>query len=117
MKHAYVEALPHFRGEAPTGATFSLLSAEPKPITLFGGQPAEIKIIRTGLEAALPKGYALCVFPIPALMHQRGVSATPFTLTSESFGEIKVVINNIGDETFIVFPGDRVADAVIVRTL
>ena len=113
----FIEALPHFRGEAPIGAFFSLFSAEPKPVTLFGGQPAEIKIVRTGLQAALPRGYALCVFPVPALMHQRGVSATPFTLTSESFGEIKVVLNNISDETFIVFPGDRVADAIIVRTL
>lgn len=113
----FIEALPHFRGEAPTGAFFSLFSAEPKPVTLFGGQPAEVKIIRTGLQAALPEGFALCVFPVPALMHQRGISATPFTLTSESYGEIKVVLNNISDETFIVFPGDRVADAVIVRTL
>lgn len=109
-----LKILPHFNGDLPVGNFFSLYSMEEKPITLFGGNPGERRLVCTGLSPALPDELGIAVFSVPALMHCHGISITPFVLTSKSYGEIKVVINNISDETFIVFPGDRIADAVIV---
>jgi len=107
-----LKPLSHYRGLLPEGNNFSLFSMEEHPITLNKGVQ---RIVRSGLEASLVKGYGAHVFSPPALMHMHGVSITPFVLTEESYGEVKVIMQNVGDRPFIVHPGDRIANVVIVR--
>jgi dUTP pyrophosphatase len=48
-----------------------------------------------------------------ALNHGVTVLNTPGTIDSDYRGEVKVILINHGEETFVVSPGDRIAQAVI----
>lgn len=106
--------LENYKGEAPKGTRFSLFSAEPRPITLFP-QQQQRQLIRTGLEASVPEGYGVLIQGVPGLYQCHGIAVTSSMLTSESFGEVKVVVHNESDEEFIIFPGDRVAEGIVIK--
>ena len=108
--------LENFKGTLPEGNRFDIFSAEASPISLHPifDIPTR-RLVRTGLEVQLPEGMGVFIQSVPGLWHCYGVSIEPFMLTKESFGELKVVISNFSDKNFNVFPGDRIAEGIIVR--
>jgi len=78
-------------------------------------KPSEIKLIPTGLYFELPESMEIQVRPRSGLAAKNGITVlnTPGTVDRGYNGEIKVILINLGSDTFVVNHGDRVAQAVI----
>lgn len=73
------------------------------------------RLIRTGLQIAIPDGYAGFVHPRSGLAWEHGVTVlnAPGTLDSGFRGDVLVNLINHGEEPFHIKPGDRIAQLVI----
>jgi dUTP pyrophosphatase len=72
-------------------------------------------LIPTGWAFAIPPGFEGQVRPRSGLALRHGVTVlnTPGTIDADYRGEVKVVLVNLGDDSFTVRPGDRIAQLVI----
>ena len=66
--------------------------------------PGKSEIIPTGLAVAIPKNFEIQIRPRSGLAAKNQVSVlnTPGTIDADYRGEIKVILINMGSETFIV---------------
>ena len=90
-------------------AGMDIVAAE--DITLpVGGRHA----VSTGFAIAIPQGYEVQVRPRSGLALKHGVTClnTPGTIDSDYRGEVKVILANLGRETFQVTRGERIAQLV-----
>jgi dUTP pyrophosphatase len=79
--------------------------------------PGERALVPTGLAVAIPDGYAGFVQPRSGLAARHGISIvnTPGLIDSGYRGELLVnLVNTDARETFVVEPGMRIAQLVIV---
>ena len=85
-----------------------------EPVTLG---PLERAMIPTGLYIALPDGTEAQVRPRSGLAAKHGISVlnSPGTIDADYRGEIKVILVNLSNETFVVNPGERIAQMVVAR--
>ena len=77
--------------------------------------PGARHAVATGLAMAIPPGFEIQVRPRSGLALKHGVTVpnTPGTIDSDYRGELKVILINHGDSTFVVQRGDRVAQLVL----
>jgi len=73
--------------------------------------PGKTEIIPTGLALSIPKGFEIQIRPRSGLAAKKNLSVlnTPGTIDSDYRGEIKVILINLGIDTFIVEKGLRIA--------
>jgi dUTP pyrophosphatase len=79
--------------------------------------PGERAVVSTGLAVAIPAGHAGFVLPRSglAVRHGIGVVNAPGLIDAGYRGELKVVLLNTDrDERFVVEPGMRIAQLVVV---
>ena len=79
--------------------------------------PGERALVPTGLAVAIPEGYAGFVQPRSGLAARHGITIvnTPGLVDSGYRGELQVVLlNTDAREPFVVEPGMRIAQLVIV---
>jgi dUTP pyrophosphatase len=79
--------------------------------------PGQRALVSTGLAVAIPDGYAGFVQPRSGLAARHGISIvnTPGLVDSGYRGELKVtLLNTDTSETFIVEPGMRIAQLVVL---
>lgn len=74
-------------------------------------------LVKTGIKIAIPYGYVGLVHPRSGLALKHGITVlnTPGTIDSGYRGEVGVILQNFGNETFTVNPGDRIAQLVIQK--
>lgn len=79
--------------------------------------PGERKLVSTGFAIELPSGYEAQLRPRSGLALKFGITLpnAPATIDPGYRGEIKVILHNLGQETFIVEPGERIAQMIIAR--
>jgi dUTP pyrophosphatase len=80
--------------------------------------PGERALVPTGLAVAIPDGYAGFVQPRSGLATRHGISIvnTPGLIDSGYRGELQVALLNTDPrEAFLVEPGMRIAQLVILR--
>ena len=77
--------------------------------------PGARHAVATGLAVAIPHGYEIQVRPRSGLALKHGVTVpnTPGTIDSDYRGELKVIMINLGTESFAIRRGDRVAQLVV----
>ena len=104
--------LPNYETEGSAG--MDLRANITEPITL---KPLERFMIPTGIFIELPMGYEAQVRPRSGLAAKRGLTClnSPGTIDVDYRGEIKVLLVNLSNETFIVNDGERIAQIVISR--
>lgn len=80
-------------------------------------RPLERRLIPTGLHIALPDGYEAQIRPRSGLAAKFGVTVlnTPGTIDADYRGEIKVILVNLSNETFVVKNGERICQMVIAK--
>ena len=78
-------------------------------------KPGKSKIIPTGIAVAVPKEFEIQIRPRSglAVKNQIGVLNSPGTIDSDYRGELKVILINLGDKSFFVEKGLRVAQMVL----
>ena len=77
--------------------------------------PGKTSIIPTGISLSIPKNFEIQIRPRSGLAAKSQVSVlnTPGTIDSDYRGEIKVILINHGQESFIIENGLRIAQMVI----
>jgi dUTP pyrophosphatase len=79
--------------------------------------PGERALVGTGIAVAIPSGHAGLVTPRSGLAAEHGVTIvnTPGLVDSGYRGELRVILHNTdGRATFVVQPGMRIAQLVVV---
>lgn len=104
--------LPTYSTEQAAGLDIRAYISE--PITLA---PLERKLISTGLFIELPVGFEAQIRPRSGLAIKNGITVlnTPGTIDSDYRGEIKVILVNLSNESFVINSGDRICQMVIAR--
>tara|TARA_B110000438_G_C15711673_1_gene605620 strand:+ start:609 stop:1046 length:438 start_codon:yes stop_codon:yes gene_type:complete len=71
--------------------------------------------IPTGISLVIPKNYEIQIRPRSGLAAKKGISVlnTPGTIDSDYRGEIKIILINLSKKSFIVKPGDRIAQMIL----
>jgi dUTP pyrophosphatase len=93
-------------------AGYDLCAAVEGPLEL---KPGERALVPTGLAIAVPEGYEAQVRPRSGLALRHGIVLpnAPGTIDSDYRGEVKVILQNLGDAPFTIRRGDRIAQLVI----
>ncbi|MFW6456792.1 MAG: dUTP diphosphatase [Planctomycetota bacterium] len=82
-------------------------------------EPGKVALVPTGIRMALPVGYEAQVRPRSGLALNEGVTVlnSPGTIDSDYRAEVGIILANLGDESFVVKRGMRVAQMVIARAI
>ena len=107
--------LPHGEGLPPPAyatagaAGMDVVAAE--ALTLAPGARAAVA---TGFAIAIPEGYEVQVRPRSGLAIKHGITClnTPGTIDSDYRGEVKVILINLGEASFPIARGERIAQLV-----
>ena len=77
--------------------------------------PGKTAIVPTGLSISIPKGFEVQIRPRSGLAAKQKISVlnTPGTIDSDYRGEIKVILINLSDKSFIIQKGLRIAQMVL----
>ena len=104
--------LPEYK--TPQSAGMDLRANIDEAVTL---EPLSRRLVKTGLFIALPEGYEAQIRPRSGLALKHGITVlnTPGTVDADYRGEIMVLLINLSNTTFIINPGDRIAQMVIAR--
>ncbi len=105
-------ALPSYETKGSAGADVRANFANRQTITLAPGQRA---LVPTGLRVAIPQGYELQVRPRSGLALKQGITIpnAPGTIDSDYRGPLGVILLNLGDASFDIAHGDRIAQLVL----
>ena len=78
-------------------------------------KPGKCEIIPTGLAVAIPKNFEIQIRPRSGLAakNQLSVLNTPGTIDSDYRGELKVILINLSEKSFVVENGLRIAQMVL----
>ena len=78
-------------------------------------KPGKSKIIPTGLSVSIPKNFEIQIRPRSGLAAKNQISVlnTPGTIDADYRGELKIILINLGDKSFIVENGLRIAQMVL----
>ena len=77
--------------------------------------PGKTSIIPTGLAVAIPKNFEIQIRPRSGLAAKKQISVlnTPGTIDADYRGELKVILINLGENTFKVEKGLRIAQMIL----
>jgi len=78
-------------------------------------KPGGSEIIPTGLAVSIPKNFEIQIRPRSGLAAKNQISVlnTPGTIDADYRGELKVILINLSDKSFIVERGLRIAQMVL----
>jgi len=116
LPHGADLPLPAYQSDAAAGLDLMAAVPDGAPVIIAPGSRASIP---TGIAIALPAGTEGQVRPRSGLAarHGIGVLNAPGTIDSDYRGEIHVILVNLGDESFEVVRGSRIAQLVIAPVL
>jgi dUTP pyrophosphatase len=107
LPHGQGLPLPAYASDGAAG--LDVVAAE--DLTLA---PGERHAVATGFAIAIPSGYEVQVRPRSGLALKHGITClnTPGTIDQDYRGEVKVILANLGRESFEVRRGERIAQLV-----
>ena len=80
-------------------------------------KPMQRALIPTGLFIELSAGYEAQIRPRSGLAFKHGITVlnSPGTIDADYRGEIKVLLINLSDQTFLIKDGERIAQMIIAK--
>lgn len=80
-------------------------------------EPMGRKLVSTGLFVEIPPGFEIQIRPRSGLALKHGITVlnSPGTIDADYRGEVKVLLINLGAESFLVQPGERIAQMVLAK--
>lgn len=118
MAEVKVVRMPHADGlELPAYATdgaagMDVLAAVEEDLVLM---PGDRQAVPTGLMMAVPAGHEMQVRARSGLALKEGLAVlnAPGTIDSDYRGEVKIILANLGDKSFTIARGMRIAQLVL----
>jgi len=113
LPHGRDVSLPAYQTEHAAGMDLCAVPRDGEPITV---PPGEVRLIPCGFAMAVPVGYEAQVRPRSGLStkHRVGMPNAPGTIDADYRGEVMVPLINHGDADFVVTPGMRVAQMLVL---
>lgn len=111
LAHAEGLALPAYQSDDAAGFDLVAAVAAEAPIDL---PPGGRVLVPTGLVLEIPPGFEGQVRPRSGLALKHGVTVlnSPGTIDADYRGEVKVILVNLGTESFRIGRGERIAQFV-----
>jgi dUTP pyrophosphatase len=108
------ESLPLPAYETHGAAGMDVRAAVEVPLTLARG---DIALVPTGFAIEVPPGFEMQVRPRSGLAAKHGITLpnSPATIDSDYRGEVRVIVQNLGPEPFVIERGMRIAQMVLQR--
>jgi dUTP pyrophosphatase len=80
-------------------------------------EPGRIALIPTGFAMAIPQGFEVQIRPRSglAVRHGIGLINAPGTIDADYRGEVKIPAINLGQDTYTIHRGDRIAQMIVQR--
>lgn len=102
--------LPTYHSAQASGMDVAAAVAEPVHLA-----PGEIKMIPTNFAVAIPPGFEIQVRPRSGLAIKHGVTVinSPGTIDADYRGEVKIGLVNLGQNSYTIQRGDRIAQLVL----
>ena len=112
LPHAADLPLPAY--ETAGSAGMDVRAAVDAPLALA---PGAIALVPTGLTIEVPPGFEMQVRPRSGLAAKYGITLpnSPATIDSDYRGEVRVIVQNLGAEPFVIERGMRIAQFVLQR--
>jgi len=115
-----IRRLPHSEGlplpayETRGAAGMDVRAAVDATLTLARG---DIALVPTGFAIEVPPGFEMQVRPRSGLAAKHGITLpnSPATIDSDYRGEVRVIVQNLGPEPFVIERGMRVAQMILQR--
>lgn len=104
--------LPSYETAGAAGADIRAQFPDRKAVTLA---PQQRVLIPTGLRMAIPAGYEVQIRPRSGLALKHGITLlnTPGTIDSDYRGPLGIIVVNLGDQTFEITHGMRIAQMLV----
>lgn len=114
LDHGKDLPLPSYESTLASG--MDIRAALSESITLA---PGERTLVPTGFKMAIPEGYEAQIRPRSGLAIKKGISLvnSPGTIDADYRGEVKIILINHGQETFVIEHGERIAQMVITPVI
>ena len=108
-------ALPSYETAGAAGADIRA-NIPHGPVTLA---PGARTLVSTGLRMAIPQGYEVQIRPRSGLALKHGITLvnSPGTIDSDYRGDVGVILQNLGDASFEITHGMRIAQMVVAPVL
>mgnify|MGYP001411541068 CR=1 FL=1 len=102
--------LPQYKSENSSG--MDLIANISKTIVIH---PGKKDVIPTGIAVSIPLGYEVQIRPRSGLAAENGIGVlnSPGTIDADYRGEIKVILINLGNNSFKINKNDRIAQMVL----
>ena len=110
-----LQRLPHGEGlSLPAYATDGAAGMDVVAAEDVNLAPGQRHAVATGFAIAIPSGFEVQVRPRSGLALKNGITClnTPGTIDEDYRGEVKVILANLGNESFDVRRGERIAQLV-----
>ncbi len=110
VREGEAKRLPLPRYETDGSAGMDIIASEAVTIA-----PGRCEAVPTGLKISVPIGFEAQIRPRSGLALKKSIVVpnSPGTIDSDYRGEVKVILMNLGDQPFVVSPGDRIAQMVL----
>jgi dUTP pyrophosphatase len=114
LAHAETLDLPDYQTEGSAGLDLVAAIPSGQPLRL---KPMQRELVPTGLVLELPTGLEAQVRPRSGLALRHGITVlnSPGTIDSDYRGELKVLLINLGEKTWSIERGERIAQLVVAR--
>lgn len=105
-------SLPEYETALAAGMDVRADNSEPVELSPLGRV-----LIPTGLYFEIPEGFEIQVRPRSGLAAKKGITIlnAPGTIDADYRGELKVILVNLGSESFTIARGERIAQIVLTR--
>ncbi|MCQ2158016.1 MAG: dUTP diphosphatase [Bacteroidales bacterium] len=80
-------------------------------------KPLQRAMVPTGLYLEIPAGFEVQVRPRSGLAAKHGITVlnSPGTIDADYRGEVKVILVNLSEESFVIEPAERIAQLVLAK--
>ncbi len=112
LAHGADLELPAYQSAGAAGLDLAAAVPADRPIAIAPGDRA---LVPTGFAVAVPEGFEAQVRPRSGLAHRHGITVlnSPGTIDCDYRGELKVILINLGAESFAIERGLRIAQLVL----
>lgn len=112
LPHGADITLPVYETSGSAGMDLRAAIGEGETLTIDAG---ERTLVPTGFIFEIPQGFEVQIRPRSGLAFKNGVTClnTPGTIDSDYRGEVKIILANLGQKSFEITRGMRVAQMVV----
>jgi dUTP pyrophosphatase len=116
LPHGEDLPLPQYQSASAAGLDLVAAVPEDAPVILAPGERA---LVPSGIAIAIPPGFEAQIRPRSGLALNHGITVlnSPGTIDADYRGELHIILVNLGQQSFTIKRGIRIAQLVVSATV